>query len=47
MCRYRGEEKHIHFGGEGKPERKKPLWRPTMRWKNNIKMDLKVVECGV
>jgi hypothetical protein len=30
----------------GKPEGKRPLGRPTCRWKNNIKMDLQKVECG-
>jgi hypothetical protein len=29
----------------GKPERKRPLWRPRYRWDNNIKMDLKEVGC--
>jgi len=23
----------------GKPERKRPLWRPRRRWEDNIKMD--------
>ena len=31
----------------GKPEGKRPLGRPRHRWKNNIKMDLLVVGCGV
>jgi len=26
-----------------KPERKKPLWRPRLRWDHNIKMDLQAV----
>ena len=30
----------------GKPEGKRPLGRPWRRWKDNIKMDLEVVECG-
>jgi hypothetical protein len=29
----------------GKPEGKKPLWRPRYRWEDNIKMDLQGVEC--
>jgi len=29
----------------GKPERKRPLRRPTRRWEDNIKMDLQVVGC--
>jgi hypothetical protein len=30
----------------GKPEGKRPLWRPRRRWEDNIKMDLQEVECG-
>ena len=29
----------------GKPEGKKPLGRPRRRWEDNIKMDLKEVDC--
>ena len=29
----------------GKPEGKRPLWRPRRRWKDTIKMDLQNVEC--
>jgi hypothetical protein len=29
----------------GRPEVKRPLGRPRHRWKDNIKMDLKEVEC--
>jgi hypothetical protein len=29
-----------------KPERKIPLWRPRLRWEDNIKMDLQEVGCG-
>jgi hypothetical protein len=31
----------------GKPERKRPLGRPRLRWEDNIKMDLQEAECGV
>jgi hypothetical protein len=31
----------------GKPEGKSPLWRPSRRWEDNIRMDLQEVECGV
>ena len=27
----------------GKPEGKRPLWKPRRRWKDNIKMDLREV----
>jgi len=30
----------------GKPERKRPLGRPSRRWEDNIKMDLQEVGCG-
>jgi len=30
----------------GKPEGKRPLWRPRRRWEDNIKMDLQKVGCG-
>ena len=30
----------------GKPEGKRPLWRPRRRWKDNIKMNLEEAECG-
>jgi hypothetical protein len=30
----------------GKPEGKRPLWRPRRRWVGNIRMDLQEVGCG-
>jgi len=30
-----------------KPERKRPLGRPRLRWEDNIKVDLQEEECGV
>jgi hypothetical protein len=30
----------------GKPEKKRPLVRPRLRWEDNIKTDLQKVECG-
>ena len=29
-----------------KPEGKRPLGRPRRRWEDNIKMDIKEMECG-
>ena len=29
----------------GKPEGKRPLWRPRRRWEDNIRMDLREVGC--
>jgi hypothetical protein len=30
----------------GKPEAKRPLGKPRLRWEDNIKMDLQEVGCG-
>jgi hypothetical protein len=30
----------------GKPEGKRPFWRPTHRWEDNIKMSIQEVGCG-
>jgi len=30
----------------GKPEGKRSLGRPRLRWEDNIKIDLQEVECG-
>jgi hypothetical protein len=30
----------------GKPEGKRPLWRPRHRWEDNIKMDLNTLRTG-
>ena len=30
----------------GKPEGKRPLRRPRLKWEDNIKMDLQEVGCG-
>jgi len=40
------EKKGVYRVLVGKPEEKKPLWRPRLRWEDNIKMDLREVECG-
>jgi hypothetical protein len=31
----------------GKPEGKRPLGRPRLRWEDNFKMDLQQMGCGV
>jgi hypothetical protein len=43
---YGGEERPIQ-GFVGKPEGKRLLGRPRFKWKDNIKMDLQEVGCGV
>jgi hypothetical protein len=39
-----GEERGVNRVLVGKPEGKKPLWRPRRRWEN-IRMDLQEVGC--
>ena len=41
-----GEGSGVHGVLVGKPEGKRPLWRPRRRWEDNMKMDLQEVECG-
>jgi len=42
-----GEGRGVHRFLVGKPEGKRPLWRPRRRWKDNIKRDLQEVGgCG-
>ena len=40
-----GERKGVHRVLVGKPEGKRPLGRPRLRWENNINMDLQEVGC--
>jgi hypothetical protein len=40
------EERGVHRVMVGKPERKRPLGRPTRRWEDNITMDLQEVGGG-
>ena len=41
-----GEERGLHRMLVGKPEGKRPLGRPRLRWEDNIRMDLQEVGCG-
>jgi hypothetical protein len=41
-----GERSSVYRVLVGKPEGKRVLGRPTCRWKDNIKADLKEVGCG-
>jgi hypothetical protein len=41
-----GEGKGLYRVLVGKPEGKRPLGRPRLRWEDNIKMDLQEVGCG-
>jgi len=42
----KGERKCLYRVLAGKLEGKRPLRRPSCRWKDNIKMDLHEVGCG-
>ena len=41
-----GERRGLYGVLMGKPEGKRPLWRPRCRWEDNIKVDLQEVGCG-
>jgi hypothetical protein len=41
-----GEIRGVYGVLVGKPESKRPLRRPRLRWEDNIKMDLQEVGCG-
>ena len=41
------EERGAYRVFVGKPEGKKPLWRPRRRWVDNIRMDLQELGCGL
>jgi hypothetical protein len=41
-----GEGRGVYRVLLGKPEGKRPLWRPRRRWEENIKADLREVGCG-
>ena len=40
------EGRRVHKVLVGKPELKRPLWRPRRRWEINIKLDLRGLEGG-
>ena len=42
-----GERRDVYRVSVGKPEGKKPLWRPGRGWEDNIKMDLHKVGFGL
>jgi hypothetical protein len=41
-----GKERGVYRVLVGKPEGKRPLGRPRLRWEHNITMDLQEMECG-
>jgi hypothetical protein len=41
-----GEGRGVYRVLVGKPEGKRPLWRPKRRWEDNIKMDIQEMGCG-
>jgi hypothetical protein len=46
-CSAYGEGRGVYRVLVGKPERRRPLGRPSRRWEDNIKMDLQEVRVGV
>jgi hypothetical protein len=45
-CSTDGEERGVYRVLVRKPEGKRPLGRPRLRWVDNIRMDLQEVGCG-
>jgi hypothetical protein len=41
-----GERRGVYRVLVEKPEGKRPLGRPKLKWEDNIKMDLQEVGCG-
>jgi len=41
-----GERRGVYRILMGKPEERRPLGRPRRRWEDNIRIDLRKVECG-
>ena len=41
-----GEERGVYWVSVGKPEGRRPLGRPRLRWVYNIRMDFQEVGCG-
>jgi hypothetical protein len=41
-----GDWRDVYRDLVGKPEGKRPLRRPRLRWEDYIKMDLQAVGCG-
>jgi hypothetical protein len=46
-CRTNRGAKNVYTVLAGKPQETEPLERPTCRWNENIKMDLKETRWGV
>jgi len=42
---YMGEEMVVYWVLVGKPEGRRPMWRPRRRWAGNIRTDLQEVGC--
>ena len=40
-----GEDRGVHRVLVGKPEGKRPLWRPRRRWEDNINTGIKIYNC--
>jgi hypothetical protein len=45
-CSTYGEKRDVYRVLVGKPDGKRPLARPRLRWEDNIKMEHQEVGCG-
>jgi len=45
-CRAYGEMRGVYRVLVGKPDGRRPLVRPSLRWEDNNKLDLQEVGCG-
>jgi len=45
-CSTYGERRGVYKVLMGKPERKKHIGRPRLRWEDNMKMHLQGLRCG-
>jgi hypothetical protein len=41
-----GEERKVYKVSVGKPEGKRPLGRPRLRWEDGVRMDLRQIDLG-
>jgi hypothetical protein len=46
ICSTHGENRNTYRILVGKAEGKRPLGRPRRRWEDNIKMILRIIDCG-
>jgi hypothetical protein len=47
VCSTNGKKRNARRILVGKPEEKRPLGRPRLRWEDNIRLDLRYIRWGV